>query len=52
MLSFSDLAPVIVALIAAGFVLLLTWHAWRQAHSAERGAAKAARRADRIARKG
>ena len=36
MLSFGDLAPVIVALIAAVFVLLLTWHAWWQAHSGDR----------------
>ena len=33
--SFGDLAPAIVALIAAGFVLLLTWHAWHQAHKGE-----------------
>jgi hypothetical protein len=33
MLTFSDLAPVIVVAIAIGFLLLLTWHAWHQAHS-------------------
>ena len=30
--SLNDLAPAIVALIMAGFILLLTWHAWHQAH--------------------
>jgi TRAP-type C4-dicarboxylate transport system permease small subunit len=33
MLSFRDLAPVIVVTIVIGFLLLLTWHAWHQAHS-------------------
>lgn len=33
MLSFSDLAPVIVVGIVVGFVLLLTWLAVLQAHS-------------------
>ncbi|HEX9966086.1 MAG TPA: hypothetical protein VGB04_14005 [Allosphingosinicella sp.] len=35
MITFRDLAPVIVAGIAAVFVLLLTWHAWHQAHKSE-----------------
>jgi hypothetical protein len=35
MLSFRDLAPVIVAAVVAVFVLLLTWHAWHQAHKGE-----------------
>jgi len=35
MITFRDLAPVIVAGIAAVFVLLLTWHAWHQAHKGE-----------------
>jgi TRAP-type C4-dicarboxylate transport system permease small subunit len=34
MLTVSDLAPVIVAAVMAFFILLLTWHAWHQAHSA------------------
>ena len=33
MLTVSDLAPVIVAGVMAFFLLLLTWHAWHQAHS-------------------
>jgi hypothetical protein len=35
MITFRDLAPVIVAGIAAVFVLLLTWHAWHQAHKGD-----------------
>jgi hypothetical protein len=35
MITVRDLAPVIVAGIAAVFVLLLTWHAWHQAHKGE-----------------
>jgi hypothetical protein len=31
----NDLAPAIVALVMAAFVLLLTWHAWHQAHKGE-----------------
>ncbi len=32
MLTVSDLAPLIVAAVMVVFVLLLTWHAWHQAH--------------------
>lgn len=46
----SDFAPAIIAAIMAGVVLLLTWHAWWQAHSEERKAAKVAREAERRAR--
>jgi hypothetical protein len=32
----SDFAPVIIAAIMAAVGLLLTWHAWWQAHSGDR----------------
>ena len=35
MISFRDLAPLIVVGIVTLFVLLLTWHAWHQAHKGE-----------------
>ena len=35
MLTVSDLAPLIVAAVMVVFVLLLTWHAWHQAHKGE-----------------
>ena len=46
----SDFAPAIIAVIMAAIVLLLTWHAWRQAHSGERKT-KAAREAEQRGRK-
>lgn len=42
----SNFAPAIIAVVMAGIVLLLTWHAWWQAHSGERKATKAAREAE------
>jgi hypothetical protein len=47
MLTTADLAPVIVAGIAATVVLFLVWLSLRQAHSGERKARKAARDAER-----
>lgn len=48
-LTTADLAPVIVAGVAAAVGLFLVWLSVRQAHSGERKARKAAREAERRA---
>jgi hypothetical protein len=47
MLTVSELAPVIVAGVAAGSGLLMLCYYVRQAHSGDRRAARAAREANR-----
>ena len=48
MLTVSDLAPVIVAGVAAGSGLLMLCYYVRQAHASDRKAAKTAREADSL----